>query len=139
MQAGFWQMWSTAISSGKTSGVSAPSRLILSLCQRLAIRSAGSGDAGLCGSPPGVPASAAINGDIYQAVTELAHISAKTCGSRHQTTSQRTCAIGSSDCLHMHMHTHVCTYSCTHTAFFHEFLLLLWLSTNCSFEVPVFG
>ncbi|KAK4816289.1 hypothetical protein QYF61_014587 [Mycteria americana] len=50
--------------------------------QRLAIRSAGSGDAGLRSSPPGVPASAAVDGDIYQAVTELARVSAKTCGGR---------------------------------------------------------
>ena len=87
---------------------SPPSCLTPFLCRRRAIHSASSRDAGFCGSLSGVLASAAVDGDIYQAMTRLTQVSAKTCGSRCQTTSQQTHGVGSSDCLHTcaHSHTH---------------------------------
>lgn len=120
-------IWS--LFSRKISGVSVPSCPTISLCHPHCQLQ----DVGLCQTLPGMPASAAVDGDIYQAVIELAQVFAKTCGNRRQTTSERTHAVRSSGSLHTH--THMCTYLLTHSGiFFHELLLLLRLSTDSALK-----
>lgn len=123
------------------SQVSAPSSPTLSLCPRFAIRSAGSGDAGFvrftarharfsCHPWWHLPGCDRAGPSICQNLWEqrTKHLSADSFYRELWLLSQA------------HTHTRVHTLTHTHRVFFsREFLLLLWLSTNCSFEISVFG